>query len=101
MTWYEPAEGQAEMIASGTALAGAFYTLMLGAIYLPCALVLSRRAQDLARHAVASGAGETPDGWLESNDLQVSWRGNTGRILAVVSPMLTAVVPAWSSLLGG
>jgi hypothetical protein len=99
-SYFMPAAGQAELVDAGTILAGSFYTMMLGAIYLPCAVALSRNAQRLAKRAVETGQGKSEHGWLEENDLQVSWKGNSVRILAVVSPMLTAFLPGIGGLLG-
>lgn len=98
----EFAEFRSAAVAAGTYVAGAMYTLMLVTVYLPPAALLGRYATRLASIATEVGAEpDKVDGWLKSNDLDVSWRGQITRIAVLLAPVLSSTVVQLIGAAGG
>ncbi|QDU66176.1 hypothetical protein [Engelhardtia mirabilis] len=90
------AAGLDGLVAAGTLSAGAYYSLMFAAIYLPAAAALEVVGRRLG--AAASAAADDPDAWLERNGLSISWSGQLARLGTLLAPLASsAVVGVFSS----
>jgi hypothetical protein len=63
---------------------GAFYALLMAAVYIPAALVLQSRVKQLA----AIEAPDDPNTWLTNNGFSLSVSDYVRRIVALLGPML-------------
>lgn len=63
---------------------GAFYALLMAAVYVPAALILQSRVKQLA----ASEAPDDPNSWLTNNGFSLSFSQYLPRIVALLGPML-------------
>jgi hypothetical protein len=63
---------------------GAYYALLMAAVYVPAALVLQSRVKQLA----ASEAPDDPNTWLTTNGFSLSFSDYLPRIVALLGPML-------------
>ena len=63
---------------------GTFYAVLMGAVYIPAALVLQSRAKRLAVRA----APDDPNGWLTKNGFSLSISEYLPRLIALLGPML-------------
>jgi hypothetical protein len=87
----EFAKTTAGLVSGVTNLGGAFYSLMLAAVYIPTAVVLGRLAERLGKTAAGEDAEpEKIRGWLEERELLVSWRGQLTRVGALLAPVLSS-----------
>jgi hypothetical protein len=69
---------------------GTYWTLVLAAAYVPCAVVLYRASHFLARaHENGGEQKQTESEWLETNDLSVSVKGQVLQIVMLLAPWLT------------
>lgn len=75
------------IVVAGTYLAGAFYTLTLTSVFVPCAgaVVL------LGRRLALRSEGD-PGAWLESNGLTFTWKGQFANIGALLTPLASTVL---------
>lgn len=89
-----------DLIDHGTQLTAAFYTLVLAAGFVPAAIILSHAGRRLAADGVSRGEAATADDWLADRKLKDTIRSQLTLIVAVVSPLLSAVAPQLASLAG-
>jgi hypothetical protein len=90
------------IVDGGTLLAGAFYSLLLAAVYLPTTLFLGRHARRLAERAAGRETEEDAvRTWLERHDLAISWRGQIARIGALLAPVLSSTAVQLLGAAGG
>ena len=73
------------------AATGTFWTLLLATVYAPCAVVLRRRAAELARRANPSQGVAEQAAWLAKHDLRLSFGQGVQRVIAVLSPLLAGL----------
>lgn len=76
------------LVTAGTLSAGAFYSLMLTAIYLPAALTLEAVGRSLS--PTDPPAGEAADDWLAQRGLSFSWSGQLARLGTVLAPLASS-----------
>lgn len=86
------------LVEHATLLAAFFYTLVLATGYVPVAAILTLLSRKLADIAVSTGQAQTPEQWLQTNQLSDTWKPQLTRILTVIAPSLAAAVPHFSSL---
>ncbi|MBK7706471.1 MAG: hypothetical protein IPJ30_12000 [Acidobacteria bacterium] len=70
-----------EFFGSVTAILGGFYTLFLGGVYLPTALIIQKRAERLV--VPMPGTGETTENLLSSYGFTFSIRDAVPKVLAL------------------
>jgi hypothetical protein len=73
------------------AATGTFWTLLLAAVYTPCALTLRYRAADLARRENPAQSMAEQSKWLARHDLSVSFGQGAKHVIAVLGPLLAGL----------
>lgn len=73
-----------QLVKGLTGTMGANYTLLMAAMYLPTALILRARAQELVPENEAD-----PATWLTKNGLSWSFSDTLPRIIAILAPLAT------------
>jgi len=97
----EFASNGAALVSGMANLAGAFYSLMLAAVYLPTAIVLGRLAGRLGETALGEKAApENIRGWLEERELLLNWRGQLTRVGALLAPVLSSAAVQFFGIAG-
>ncbi len=91
-----PSSAFEDLGGSMTLVIGAGFTSVLVLAYLPAALLLQLRAEDLAREAVEEGKDEenapTRESFLKDNDLTPSLWAGAARVAVALLPLLSALV---------
>jgi hypothetical protein len=67
---------------------GAYYALMMAAVYVPAALILQSRIRQLA----ANESKDDPDAWLTKNGFSLSLSDYLPRIVALLGPLLAGPI---------
>jgi hypothetical protein len=73
------------------AATGTFWTLLLTAVYVPCAVVLRSRATELASRENPSSSPADRDDWLAKRDLNASFGQGLRNVVAMLSPLLAGL----------
>ena len=68
---------------------------MLAVMYIPSALILQRASLSIALATVTEEDQSDLGSWMERHGLKLQWRGQLGRLLVILAPLLSRKLPSY------